>query len=133
MAQLSLGSVKLTMALPDAREAVREALGAQGFGVLSEIDMSGTLKAKLGVERPPLVILGACNPAIADRALQLDPDAGLVLPCNVALSGTAPDEVTVTITDPRALLPSGSLAEVAEEATGLLRAVLQGLAARSST
>lgn len=128
MAQLPLGSVKLAMALPEAREAVRGALGAQGFGVLSEIDMAGTLKAKLGVERAPLVIFGACNPALADRALQLDPDAGLVLPCNVALAGSAPDEVTVTIADPRALLPSGSLTEVAEEAAGLLRAVLEGLA-----
>lgn len=132
MAQLLLGSVKLAMALADAREAVRGALGANGFGVLSEIDMSATLEAKLGVERPPLVILGACNPAIADRALQLSLDASLLLPCNVALSGTAPGETTVSIADPRAVLPSGALGEVAEEAAGLLRAVLQELSTASA-
>lgn len=124
---LSLGAVVLPVALPDAEQAVREALGSEGFGVLSEIDVSATLKAKLGVDRAPLKILGACNPTLADRALQLEPDAAMVLPCNVVLSGERPGQTTVMVADPRKLLPSGSLSAIAEEAADLLGAVLRKL------
>ena len=124
---LSLGAVVLPVALPDAEQAVRDALGSEGFGVLSEVDISATLKAKLGVERAPLKILGACNPTLADRALQLEPDAAMVLPCNVVLSGQRPGQTTVRVADPRKMLPSGSLSAIAEEAADLLGAVLRKL------
>jgi len=71
--------------LDHAEAAVRVSLADQGFGVLTEIDVAATLQNKLGIERPPLRILGACNPSLAHEALQLDPAAALVIPCNVSL------------------------------------------------
>ncbi len=65
--------------------AVRDALGAQGFGVVSEIDVAANLKNVLGVERPPLKILGACSPALVQQALAIDSSIALLLPCNVVL------------------------------------------------
>lgn len=124
---LSLGAVVLAMPLDQAEVVVREVLGSQGFGVLSEVDVSATLKAKLGVERVPLKILGACNPSLADRALQLEPDAAMVLPCNVVLSGEGPGRTKVGVVDPRGLFGSGTLADIAEEAARLLTGVLKKL------
>ena len=74
--------------LEDIEPKVRAALQEQGFGVLTEIDVAATLRAKLGVERPALKILGACNPDFANRALGIDPTVSLVLPCNVVLETT---------------------------------------------
>ena len=74
--------------LDDIEPKVRAALQEQGFGVLTEIDVAATLRAKLGVERPALKILGACNPDFANRALGIDPTVSLVLPCNVVLETT---------------------------------------------
>ena len=84
-----MDGIEITVELPIERAevVVREALASQGFGILTEIDVAATFKAKLGVERPPLKILGACNPHFAYRALELDPSVALMLPCNVMLVG----------------------------------------------
>ncbi len=109
-----------------AEPKVREALYSAGFGVLSEIDVAATLKAKLGVERPGLRILGACNPHLAHRALEIDPSVSLLLPCNVVLEET--DAGTqVSIADPTGLLTGDELRELAEEASGRLQQVIEQL------
>lgn len=108
--------------LPAAEQAVRAALGAEGFGVLTEIDVAATLRAKLGVERPPLKILGACNPTLAHRALEIDPSIAQVLPCNVVLEADGPGRTKVVMADPRELMPTSDFGELAEEAASLLSA-----------
>ncbi len=105
---------------------VRAALAAQGFGVLTEMDVAATLRAKLGVERPALKILGACNPHLALRALEFDPSVSLLLPCNVVLEA-ADGGTRVAIVDPRALMDADGFAELAAEAADKLRAVVDGL------
>ena len=110
--------------LATAEQAVRDALADKGFGVLTEIDVAATLRTKLGIERPPLKILGACNPTFAHRALEIDPSVALVLPCNVVLEPAAPRGTRVRIVDPRELIDDPRFTALAEEAARLLQAAV---------
>jgi uncharacterized protein (DUF302 family) len=122
----------ITTALPfdAAVERTRAALAEQGFGILTEIDVTQTLKAKLGVDMESYLILGACNPQLAHQALGIEPDIGLLLPCNVVVRRDG-DRTLVQALDPQVMvsLPGlPALQPVADEASMRLAAALQSVA-----
>jgi uncharacterized protein (DUF302 family) len=122
----------ITTASPFAETVakVRDALREQGFGVLTEIDVRATMQDKLGAEMEDYVILGACNPPLAHRALAADRSIGLLLPCNVVVRA-GQGETVVEAMDPQVMTQvagEAALTDVAEEAAGRLRAALARIA-----
>lgn len=109
MSQTGL-EVMLPLPLDAAINRVTQALQAEGFGVLTRIDVHETLKKKIGVEFRPYVILGACNPALAHKALSARADVGLMLPCNVTVEEATPGLAVVRIADPDIMMTVGDLA-----------------------
>jgi len=126
-------SLKTHVSLPfdEAVSATRDALAEQGFGVLTEIDVKATMKAKLDKDVGSFLILGACNPPLAYQAISAQASIGVLLPCNVVVRQDG-DEVLVEAVDPTGMMSiagDASLDAVASEATDRLRAALGSLAA----
>jgi uncharacterized protein (DUF302 family) len=130
MTGTSFGLGKLvTRPFSEVLADVRAALSEQGFGVITEIDAQATIQQKLGRERPPYVILGACNPAFAAEVLDADPEMGLFMPCNVVVY-EAPGGTRVSAVDPSAMLEmagDSGLAGVAAEVRRRLQAAVEAV------
>ncbi len=125
-------SMTITLDLPydQAVPAVKQALQEQGFGVLTEINAQATLKEKLGEDMEPYIILGACNPQLAHRALDLDRQIGLLLPCNIVVRADGEDRTVVSALDPQVMVTvpeREDLRPIADEAGRRIRAALDAL------
>jgi uncharacterized protein (DUF302 family) len=130
-------STRLHTSFDDAVRRTREALAEQGFGVLTEIDVKATLKAKLNEDMEDYLILGACNPPLAHRAVNIDRQIGLLLPCNVVVrtDPKADGTVLVEAMDPQVLVDvtkEDELRPVADEVGSKLRSAIDSLARRST-
>jgi len=124
-------SITLEAGFSDSVARTRAALAEQGFGVLTEIDVAATLKAKLDEDMTPYLILGACNPALAHQALSIEPAIGLLLPCNVVVRAIDESHTLVEAMDPNVMVTATgnqTLATVAEQAREGLTAALGTLA-----
>lgn len=126
-------STTLNAPFEDAVRRTREALSRQGFGVLTEIDMKATLKAKLGEDMEDYLILGACNPGFAHQAVNAYRQIGVLLPCNVVVrrNPDAPESVIVDAMDPRLMVEvtgESALKEIADKVTALLQDALAEVA-----
>lgn len=118
------------------RSRVVDALKAEGFGVLTEIDVSATMKAKLGKDMPRYNILGACNPTLAHKAISAEADIGLLLPCNVVVSEAGAGSIKVSFMDPvsvLALVNNASVTELGWQVRAKLETVRDALQGPSSS
>lgn len=123
-------SKPVDMAYDEAVDKLTQALQSEGFGVLTRIDVQDTLKKKLGIEREKYVILGACNPQLAHRALEAEPELGLLLPCN-AIVYEDPEGVThVAVLDPvtaLGIVDNDKLEPIAQEVQARLKRVIESV------
>ena len=123
-------SITLPLPYAEAVQRTRDALSDQGFGVLTEIDVTSTLKNKLDVDMEDYVILGACNPPLAHQGLSADRSFGLLLPCNVVVRSVGARETVVEALDPQVMAQvsdASALRDVADQAAAKLRAALATL------
>lgn len=129
MSKIGFGK-NVDMSFDDAVSKVTAALQTEGFGVLTEIDVAGTLKKKLDKDMPPYRILGACNPALAHRGITAEPEIGMLLPCNVVVRQDDTGAVRVEFMDPQAILPlieKEGIVELAGEVREKLQRVMNAL------
>jgi uncharacterized protein (DUF302 family) len=126
-------TITLDLPFQDAIARVKDAFGVQGFGTLTEIDVQATLKQKLGLDTDPYVILGTCNPQLAHQALQIEPEIGLLLPCNVVVRRQTATTLVHAL-NPQVMVQvpqRPELQPLADEANRRIRAALDSLTAHT--